>query len=81
MQYFIEGMDDDLASSYTNSVTNNPDYLKAIKTLEDINTQIAENNNAINKLHTDVRASLSSSTPESMVASRIAREAKPLIEK
>lgn len=54
--------------------------MKAVNTLDNINSQIAENNKSINALYTDVRASLSSSTPESMVASRIAREAKPLIE-
>lgn len=41
---------------------------------------MAEVNNNINQLGKDVRAKYSAGTPESLIASAIAREAKPLID-
>lgn len=78
--YFTKGMNTDIAQEYQNTVTNNPAYQSAVQNYNGINQQIADNNNNINKLREDVRKKYSAWTPESLIASAIAREARPLIE-
>jgi len=73
-------MDTDVASEYQNSVINNPAYQASIQAMNGINQQIADNNKNINALREDVRKKYSAGTPESLIASAIAREARPLIE-
>lgn len=78
--FFTKSMDTDVASEYQNSVINNPAYQASIQTMNGINQQIADNNKNINALREDVRKKYSAWTPESLIASAIAREARPLIE-
>lgn len=73
-------MDTDVAGEYQNSVINNPAYQASIQQMNGINQQIADNNKNINALRDDVRKKYSAGTPESLIASAIAREARPLIE-
>lgn len=73
-------MDDDIATSYRNSVTNNPEYIQATNKVNALNTQLADVNNNLRQLGEDVRKKYSAWTPESLIASAIAREAKPLID-
>lgn len=73
-------MDTDVAGEYQNSVINNPAYQASIQAMNGINQQIADNNKNINALRDDVRKKYSAGTPESLIASAIAREARPLIE-
>lgn len=80
VSFFTKSMDTDVASEYQNSVINNPAYQASIQTLNGINQQIADNNKNINALRDDVRKKYSAWTPESLIASAIAREARPLIE-
>jgi hypothetical protein len=70
----------DIASDYQNAVINNPAYQDSVQKFNDINGQIAENNKNISALREDVRNKYSAWTPESLIASAIAREARPLIE-
>ena len=78
--FFTKSMDTDVAWEYQNTVINNPAYQSSIQVLNGINQQIADNNNNITKLREDVRKKYSAWTPESLIASAIAREARPLIE-
>lgn len=78
--FFTKSMDTDVAGEYQNTVINNPAYQNSVQQLNGINQQIADNNNNINKLREDVRKKYSAWTPESLIASAIAREARPLIE-
>lgn len=78
--YFQKEMDTDVASEYQNAVVNNPAYQASVQQFNGINQQIADNNKNIKALSTDVRAKYSAWTPESLIASAIAREAKPLLE-
>ena len=80
VSFFTKSMDTDVAGEYQNTVINNPAYQNSIQTLNGINQQIADNNNNITKLREDVRKKYSAGTPESLIASAIAREARPLIE-
>jgi len=67
-------------TTYKNLVTNNPEYIEANKKVSDLNSQMATVNNNINQLGTDIRKAVTGETPESVIASKIAREAKPLID-
>jgi hypothetical protein len=67
-------------TTYKNLVTNNPEYIEANKKVSDLNGQMATVNNNINQLGTDIRKAVTGETPESVIASKIAREAKPLID-
>lgn len=80
VSFFTKSMDTDVAGEYQNSVINNPAYQASIQQMNGINKQIADNNNNINKLREDVRKKYSAWAPESLIASAIAREARPLIE-
>ncbi len=80
VSFFTKSMDTDVASEYQNSVINNPAYQASIQAMNGINQQIADNNKNINALRDDVRKKYSAWTPESLIASAIAREARPLIE-
>lgn len=80
VSFFTKSMDTDVAGEYQNSVIKNPAYQNSIQTLNGINQQIADNNKNINALREDVRKKYSAWTPESLIASAIAREARPLIE-
>ena len=80
VSFFTKSMDTDVAQEYQNSVINNPAYQASIQAMNGINQQIADNNKNINALRTDVRNKYSAGTPESLIASAIAREARPLIE-
>lgn len=80
VSFFTKSMDTDVASEYQNSVINNPAYQASIQNMNGINQQIADNNKNINALRDDVRNKYSAGTPESLIASAIAREARPLIE-
>lgn len=73
-------MDEDIATSYKNSVTNNPEYIQATNKVNALNTQLADVNNNLRRLGEDVRKKYSADTPESLIASAIARDAKPLID-
>ena len=74
------GMDWDIATNYKNAVTNNPEYIQATNKVNALNTQLADVNNNLRQLGEDVRKKYSADTPESLIASAIAREAKPLID-
>lgn len=74
------GMDWDIATNYKNAVTNNPEYIQATNKVNALNTQLADVNNNLRQLGEDVRKKYSAWTPESLIASAIAREAKPLID-
>ena len=80
VNYFTKSMDTDLASEYQNTVTNNPEYQASVQKFNGINQQIADNNKNIQALNEAVRKKYSAWTPESLIASAIAREARPLIE-
>lgn len=80
VSFFTKSMDTDVAGEYQNSVINNPAYQASIQQMNGINQQIADNNNNINALRNDVRKKYSAWARESLIASAIAREARPLIE-
>ena len=80
VSFFTKSMNTDVASEYQNSVINNPAYQASIQQMNGINQQIADNNKNINALRDDVRKKYSAWAPESLIASAIAREARPLIE-
>lgn len=80
MAYFTKAMDTDVATEYKNAVINNPEYQSSVQKYNTINSQIAENNKNIQALSDDVRKKYSAWTPESLIASAIARDAKPLIQ-
>ncbi len=75
-----QGLDEDIMTTYKNLVTNDPKYIEANQKVTDLNTQMANVNNNINQLGTDIRKAVTGETPESVIASKIAREAKPLID-
>lgn len=74
------GMDEDIATSYKNAVTNNPEYIQATNKVNAKLAELADVNNNLRKLGEDVRKKYSADTPESLIASAIARDAKPLID-
>lgn len=80
IDFYTKSMDTDIAWEYQTVVKNNPEYLASVEKFNGINSQIAENNKNITALSDDVRKKYSAWTPESLIASAIAREAKPLIE-
>jgi len=80
LNYFQKDLSTDIAQDYQSAVTNNPAYQASVQKFNDINGQIAENNKFITALRDDVRKKYSAWTPESLIASAIAREARPLIE-
>lgn len=80
LAYFQKDLSTDLASEYQNNVVNNPAYQASVQKFNDINQQIADNNKNIQALSNDVRRKYSAWTPESLIASAIAREARPLLE-
>lgn len=80
VSYFQKDLSTDIASEYQNAVTNNPAYQSSVQKFNEINWQIAENNKNIAALREDVRKKYSAWTPESLIASAIARDAKPLID-
>lgn len=80
LAYFQKDLSTDIAWEYQNTVINNPAYQGSVQKFNDINQQIADNNKNIQALRDDVRKKYSAWTPESLIASAIAREARPLIE-
>jgi hypothetical protein len=79
VQNFVSGMDEDIATSYSNMVTNNQSYIDAVAKNNEVVAKINEKNSEIRAIGDDVRKTLSGDTPESLVASRIARETRPLL--
>lgn len=80
VSYFTKSMDTDVGEEYKNAVTSNPEYQSSVTKYNDLNQQIADNNKNIQALSTDIRKKYSAGTPESLIASAIARDAKPLLE-
>ena len=75
------GLDEDIMTQYKNIVTNNEDYVNANTKVTDLSTQLAKVNNDMNVIGEDMRKKITGETPESVIASKIAREAKPLLDK
>ena len=80
MQFFTKDLSTDIATQYSNAVTNNPQYLAKAEELSGISKDLAGVNANLRALGDDVRKKYSAGTPESLIASATAREAKPLME-
>lgn len=68
-------------TQYKNMVTNNEEYVSANTKVTDLSTQLAKVENDMNVIGEDMRKAITGETPESVIASKIAREAKPLLDK
>lgn len=75
------GLDEDIMTTYKNMVTNNEEYAAANTKVTDLSNQLAKVNNDMNVIGEDMRKKITGETPESVIASKIAREAKPLLDK